>query len=501
MGLVKGGTLAPMHPELFRDLKLHHPVVLGRFLNSVKSGALPQRTIGRNNTGEDSMLWWLASQLSSKIIGETPRERLDRGHKAAESRAEKALAKYAHSGSGPALVLQQTTPKVDFKISVVKKKHRDGAVRTSILLEGTDFLGDLNVGANVKAGDVLFDQVIAPGAFNTTRLQQFSYLFDKYLFEDVKFQYNPLVSANTDGGIVAFPDYDPDDDLLPSGGEENVRKAVAHLGYKVDQLWDKQDWELKTLKKDTMLFCDPTTSDDRLTQQGRFTILSATDFAGAVAGAGLVTMKYKCHFFITQMDQQTTVGSAYHATNGASVSAAAPLGSSIIVDPSSNYIVGYGTSGGHSLFTFPGGKNILRWMVIVQFNGTGLTTLTTDLTPGCSIISQLPDVSGATNMSRVYYLSTDGTQNLNQIAFRFSSVTTITSSEIWIFPIPPDFTARRNKFIVKNEVLSLKGQMEELKALLQGRQVQDSSTTKEEDAAQNALDHLILQKVKSLTKT
>jgi len=440
-------------------------------MTAAKAGKLPGRTVhqgGAVATGEHALLWWLANEAAKYIVGDTPAERLSRGHKVAEVAAEKQLvkamqSKASSSDRGPPLVVQGTIPKYNFKINVVKKKRGDGLVRTSVEISGTDFLADLTVPASTVQGDVLFDQVIAPGAFANTRLQQFSYLFDKYIFEDVKFHYSPVCAATTDGAIIAFPDYDPDDDLSVHSSD-NVRKAAAHQGNKTVQLWEPKTWDFHKIRQrgaDTLLFTDPASTDDRLTQQGRFTIVAADDIAQG-SSYGLISMTYVCHFFITQIDNNPPlIAIGYKGDGNAAFTAASCFGPSVTAEEGSNVSISYSLNGSNqSVFELPSGPSTHKFLVVLQMVGTGLGTLSAAVYSAPDTLSTVfATATAATTQTKMYEFQYGGTAVLHALVLYYDSVTTISSATIWIFPIPEDFSKKRLKFVIRDEVMEMKEQM------------------------------------------
>lgn len=490
--MVVGGYIPPMDRGFFKDFLTVHPNILKGYMSAAKAGKLPARSkalLGRTvhnggsvAAGEHSLLWWMAQQLSNAIVGETASERLARGHRAAESRAESQLMKAAASNGSPPLVFKSNVPKSTFSLRIVRGKRRgSNQIHTTLEVTGTDFIGSVNVDAATRGGDILFDQVLAPGAFNETRLQQFSYLFDKYQFEDIKFHYSPLVDATTPGGIIAFPDYDPDDDLF-NQNPGNIKKAAAHMGSAIVQVWDKHTWDFHALKKDVLLFTDPASTDDRLTQQGRFTVLAASDFTEALE-TGLITMSYKCHFFITQIDNNPPfVGVAYQA-DGNSSTAAKPYGTSVTVKPESNLSIQY-SAPTNSVFTFPTGATTHRFFVLIHFAGAGLGALTTSMTAP-DTVTEIVSHESATDVLTWCTVQLGGTNITHSLTILLAAATSFSASQICIFPIPEDFTARRNKIVIKDEIYELKSQVASLMKLVgNGNTPQDPDNNDDQQLAE-----------------
>jgi hypothetical protein len=266
------------------------------------------------------------------------------------------------------------------------------------------------------------------------------------------------------------------------------------MGNKTVQLWEEKTWDFHKLRQrgaDTLLFTDPASTDDRLTQQGRFTIVAADDIAQG-SSYGLISMQYVCHFFITQIDNNPPlIGVGYQAEGNAAFTAANPFGPSVTVEAGSNISVEYTVNVSNSIFTLPGGTSTHKFFVVLHWIGTGLGTCTKATTAPDVITNIFDDTVAATDRVVGFYLEYGGTNITHQIHIQLSAITTITDAHIRIFPVPVDFTARRPKFIMKDEIKEMKEQMKLLQYKL-GIDLDPASATNQEIEGEQDFQNLPL---------
>lgn len=168
------------------------------------------------------------------------------------------------------------------------------------VLEGTDLLATVST-TTADPGDVLFEQLLNPSAFGSTRLAQFAPLYQRYRFEKLEVFYEPTQPSTAAGQLLGFSDYDPTVQLLPSD-PQNLPRGAAHQGQAINQVWEPAVYSMAAAPTYTDLYTDTTGEDARLTYQGVFYLLAATAL-GNLGALGNLYVSYRVLFSIPQLDQ------------------------------------------------------------------------------------------------------------------------------------------------------------------------------------------------------
>jgi hypothetical protein len=423
------------------------PVATAKAARSTKSGGSGHGVVAST-----------AHALTDAIIGENARERLERHHRVAEDRAMRELEQAAHRNAAK-MALKKTAhqavesigfapvsklPNVKFEVKIRKSPYRDAPGQV-FELTGTDYLTSVSVPTNTKMGDVLVDQLITPVAMTATRMSQFASLFDKYVFTDIRFQYKPIVPVTQEGSMIGFCDYDPSDDMV-DGIQSNVRRAATHLGSSFTQYYQKDSWGLKEIKKDSLFFCDPSHSDERLTTQGRFILVAASDVntgGSAALEMGLLVIKYKLHFYITQLDDSTNAaGQVYKASGATSMTFDKPFGTAITASQYNTLAVSYNGTGGNSVFTIESLGSFLLGLKVTasgsSFAGTMSVGYSSGVSEAIGLIYDFTDVS-----MRGYSAVASSSATQWTITIDGGSAGTITSATIVIASVPNGLTGMK----------------------------------------------------------
>lgn len=467
---------------------------LGPETNPFSGGSVGKGTTKSKNGADQSFVYSVAHALTDAIFGETPSERMQRGHSVAESRAEKqienvllknkgqekklenAMVSTAHSAGIP-INPNVKMPRTKMKISLSRKRRSDtGQMNAVITLTGTDYLSDVTVAAASTQGTILYDTLIHPRAFPTTRIAAFAGLFDKYVYKRFTVRFNPS-SPTTDGGIVVgFCDYDPDEDMV-SAFQENVRKAASHFGMSFTQVFKPDSWSLKELKKDALFFCEPADSEDRLVFQGRYLLIQAADqdnddFPAGIKG--ILTLDYEIDFYIPQLaDTPVLTTNAVCEWNGdlTTETADIPFGTAPTVSSRSNININYAvrTFGGtaRGCFTLPEVAVTTTWQIVMMYTAGTLTV--PQLGAGNLVTPQTAFQSCLTNgvaWTAIYYYtqattSSSGENLIIPYCTTFGGATIVRVSFV---PLPTAISMQHNnrKELI-NEVDDLKAQVEEFK--------------------------------------
>lgn len=173
--------------------------------------------------------------------------------------------------------------------------------KNSIIVEGSDHLEYVVVPTPETVGVVLNEVYISPSEFGGTRLEKYAALYEKFLFEELRFEYVPSVGSNVPGAIVLAYDRDINDPTPPAD-EQGVRQFTSFEGAVDGNVWTRHVCKARLTQPDDGYYTNPL-GEDRLSYQGQFYI-ALTVPTGYTAGStlGRLYMHYKCHFFTPQLE-------------------------------------------------------------------------------------------------------------------------------------------------------------------------------------------------------
>lgn len=146
------------------------------------------------------------------------------------------------------------------------------------ILKGSEFLGSISSGEeSPQEGDLLAQILINPSVFLTTRLEQFSHLYQRYRFTKAVIRYQADANSTQSGSIIGFMDYDVDN-LITSDDPLNVKKAAAHFAQEPSKIWQSQEFFLGVVDKFSTLFINTQSgTENRLVYQGVFYLFAVTE--------------------------------------------------------------------------------------------------------------------------------------------------------------------------------------------------------------------------------
>jgi len=364
-------------------------------------------------------------------------------------------------------------PRTKYTMSFANKKHPVSGKMTSVFnIKGTDWLSDVTVATTDGEGKVLYDTLIHPKAFQSTRLSAFASLFDKYIFKRFSVVYHPSAAATVSGAMLGYCDYDPDADVTQTL-KENVRKGASHYGMKLTHLFDKEVWSLKEIAKDALFFCDPSGSEDRLVYQGRFLLLCAETTSSSL-DSGELTIDFDVDFYISQIENAVVNNQSWYEATGTPTSptASIPYGSvvgatGIVVTNASNMPVTY-SSPTYSTFYLPSVAVDTVFYIMTYAIGTGLSSLNVaDLNTGIAWTVKYTLNNTSTGIAIISYatVKSDGTNQTVRI--NYGGLTTCTTNSIFITPIPTAITlAHNNKKEMFSMIEGLQQKVDDLEALM-----------------------------------
>jgi len=198
---------------------------------------------------------------------------------------------------------------------LIKKRRSDQFFSTApshkrfgngVRISGTDWLGDVTVIDEISAGTIISDQIIRPDAFTGARLTQLAPLWERYKVVNWNFHYVPVVAATTPGQLIAYPEYDPLDVLMPTA-EERVRQAFSAMDAVVWNVYDEAQVGFTRCDPYTDLYTDFRDDDARLSTLGRLILLASSTLgsSGNNTTYGSFFMSYTIDFYIPQMGVPT----------------------------------------------------------------------------------------------------------------------------------------------------------------------------------------------------
>lgn len=174
----------------------------------------------------------------------------------------------------------------------------------SLRVRGQDFLVTLRTpsGSSVAPGDNLATLAINPldSAFQSTRVQAYARLFEKYLIHNMVFHYQPAVATSVNGQIVLAYDRDPSDDVPPAN-IAGIHQYLAMMGAKTTQLWTPSSVSCPLSDLQDFYYCNSNDNEPRLTHQGQFFVANVTG-CPVDTDIGNIWIEYDITFFDPQLE-------------------------------------------------------------------------------------------------------------------------------------------------------------------------------------------------------
>lgn len=201
----------------------------------------------------------------------------------------------ARAFAAPAAVGYQTASKFSVE--------RSGRYKDGIVIRGSDHLEYVVVPAGEVAGSVCNEIYINPSDLGGTRLSKYAGLYEKYIFEELSFEYVPSVGSTTPGALVLAYDRDISDPTPPVS-EQGVRQYTAYEGSVDGNVWTLMECRNRLQAPDSGYYTNPVAGgDDRLSYQGQFYVATVVPTAlEAGSTLGRIRLHYKCHFFVPQLE-------------------------------------------------------------------------------------------------------------------------------------------------------------------------------------------------------
>lgn len=330
----------------------------------------------------------------------------------------------------------------------------------SVVLEGKEFYSNVTTGGSAPVqGTLLYSNSIAPQALNTTRMKQFSALFDRYEFLNFQMHYTPSVGTATTGSLVHYFDPDPTDIIGPPT-VDLIRDALSTKGAAVFPVYQESRTTLVNKSRPELFTSSGV--EARLVYQGTYFMLAD----GALATNttyGVLYFTYKVRFWSphTQI-QEVNTNSCEIIGSPATADSTAPYGTdpvqlgdfSVVLDETTGRIQLPSTG---------------TYLILYSFKGTGIVnvggTVNTDNT--ISIVSS-GVYSGITAM---YYRIIDV---FNIAAWHFSFAITnedCTQANVYIAKVNNNIRKKKKMSESEEKILTIQDKLDTLYKMIADKEV------------------------------
>lgn len=194
------------------------------------------------------------------------------------------------------------------------------------LCVGTEFLSSIsNETLGAAPGDLLATLLINPSNFTQTRLVEFAKLYQRYRFRKLHFWYKPIANSIQSGQLIGFGDYDPDN-IVVLNSPDNISLAAAHLGQATGKIWETIKFPFGVVDDYTTLFVDTNSSEKRLSYQGVYYLLAASDIESTIGPLGNLYIDYEIEFSIPLLQPTSQQLTAAVIDSGTSLTTTNPMG-------------------------------------------------------------------------------------------------------------------------------------------------------------------------------
>lgn len=153
-----------------------------------------------------------------------------------------------------------------------------------------------------------------PRYWGGTRLQVMSQLWNRYLVKNMVLEFVPITNATVSGALMMYPDYDPESTPSYLTGDASIRRAMAYQNCVQFQVFSYARSVFHNSDMTEAYFLEPRVGEARLTNQGIWYLLAASDLTPPAEEDEIVygnlIVHYEVDFFLRAL-----------ATPGESISA------------------------------------------------------------------------------------------------------------------------------------------------------------------------------------
>lgn len=178
--------------------------------------------------------------------------------------------------------------------------------KDSIRIRGQDFLSPIDGGiSGGTPGTNLYNLLINPftAELGATRLARFAALYDKFLFKNIRFHYEPACPTTTAGGIIVAYDRDPSD-TTPSADVHGLQSYFGMQGARTGPPWAPITVECPLTDLQHFYYGNVKGGDERLYAQGQIYVAATTTVPNA--DLGVLWIEYDVIFFDPQLEDPDT---------------------------------------------------------------------------------------------------------------------------------------------------------------------------------------------------
>lgn len=252
-----------------------------------------------------------------------------------------------------------TASQPDFEVESYSKSGNQ------VVVVGHEAVGNVSLNSDVSAGTIMVTIPLMPSSFPKASL--YNNMYSSFRFLEAKLFYVPGISAanaNANGMLQLCYQADPDEQT-PATSYASVNETYSWRNSRETAVYACVDIAMPNTKTQRQYYTDPSGSDARLTQQGRFYVRSATPLTGGSL-FGRLYVSYRIAFATPHTEGFTgLVGGKINS--GGTLSIANPLGTAPTLDSASNGIVA--NTNNTWYLRYPG-----QYQITSVVNGTGLTT-------------------------------------------------------------------------------------------------------------------------------
>lgn len=183
----------------------------------------------------------------------------------------------------------------------------------SSVCNGSDFLVSLSSGSTgYNSGDIIYSFEVYPSNFPNSRLRTFNALYEKYIIEQMDFEYRNSCPTSVSGALLFYVDRDPSDTVI--SGDDGIRRAMTVPGNKTTAVWQPVTCSMHKQASNGPLFTSGS-SDARWQKQGKFVVLCMSSIPPNTT-LGFIKIHYRVRFFVSHLDVLSTITnqSAYYSS-------------------------------------------------------------------------------------------------------------------------------------------------------------------------------------------
>jgi hypothetical protein len=161
-------------------------------------------------------------------------------------------------------------------------------------------VGAVEVPASTAVGDQLLAVDLSPVSIEQWLHRMAN--FEKYRFDHIIISYHPACPSTTEGALVGYFEVDVDQPMNLGQGENTLKQVLAHYTAEMGSYWTPITWVLN-YREGGWFYTDSSRGEKRLTTQGIFRLVAATDVESAFS-AGQLEIAYDIVFDVPELQSQ-----------------------------------------------------------------------------------------------------------------------------------------------------------------------------------------------------